>query len=475
MASVSTKSALFWATMDKVLTNGFALVISIVLARLVAPSEFGIIASAMIFTVILSLFVEPGMTSSLIQKKEPKGIDYSTILVFNLWTGALLYFLLFIVSPFIARWFELPVLRDVLRVMGIQILVGSANSVQIAYVQKNMQFKKYFWCSISSTVIAAIIAILLAIEGYGVWSLVANNILRSFILLVTVSLSFLWRFSFKFSRASFKELFPFASKMLLTKFIDQGYVEATQTIISKMYSPTDLAFYNRGKSFPDMLINNLNSALGNVLFPAFSEIQDDEKRLKESIAYSISMTSYVCLPLLIGLLACAHNLIIVFLTEKWEGSVIYLQIICLYYLWVPFSNVVWLSFKAIGASNRVLQLELIKITVNIVTLVAFVITMKTPLAIAISLAFSYFISFVVENIYVVKYIGIPFRVVSKCFFPSFLLSLIMGISVHYIGTISISPVVNLVMQIVVGAFLYLVLSMLFKMPQLTSLKSILHK
>jgi len=475
MSNISTKSALFWATIDKVLTNGFAFIISIVLARLIAPSEFGVVASAMIFTVMLSLFVEPGMTSSLIQKQKPEEIDYSTLFVFNLCAGVFLYLFLFISSPIIAQWLNLPILRNVLRVLGLQILIGSANSVQLSYVQKHMQFKNFFWCSFLSTVVAAVIAVLMAIAGYGVWALVANNILRSFILLVTVSYSFQWRFSFKFSRESFNEMFPFASKMLLTKFIDQGYVEATQTVITKMYSPTDLAFYNRGKSFPDIIINNLNSAIGNVLFPAFSQIQDDEKRLRESIVYSISMTSYICFPLLMGLLACAHNLIIVFLTSKWENSVVYLQIICIYYLWVPFSNIVWLSFKAIGASNRVLQLELIKITVNVLSLIFFIVILKTPIAIAISLACSYFISFVVESVYLVEYIGIRFSELLKSFFPSFLLSIIMGVTVSYIGTISTSSIVNLVVQIVVGIILYLLLSIIFNMPQLASLKSILQK
>lgn len=472
---VSTKSALFWASLDKVLTNGFALVISILLARLIAPSEFGIIATAMILTVLLSLFVEPGMTSALIQNKETKEIDYSTILFFNICTGGLLYLFLYIVSPFIAIWFDLPVLKDVLRVMGIQILIGGINSVQISYVQKHMMFQKFFACSLLSTIVASVIAIMMAYAGYGVWSLVANNLLRSFILLITVSISLKWHFSLKFSYERFREMFPFASKMLFAKFIDQGYVEVIQTIISKVFSPTDLAFYNRGKSFPDMLISNINSALGNVLFPIFSNIQDNEKQLKESIKNAVSMTSYICFPLLIGLLACANNLILAVLTEKWESCIIYLQIICLYYLWVPFSNIVWQSFKGIGNSNKVLQLEVIKISLNIILLIAFIFILKSPLSIAISLACSYFLSFIVENIYVVKYIRISFKELFKCYFPSLLISSLMGVIVYSLGSISNSPFICLLVQVFVGICTYILISISMNIPQYKTLKSILYK
>lgn len=474
MAIVSTKSALFWASIDKVITNGFALIISIVLARLVAPSDFGVIATAMIFTVIFSLFVEPGLTSALIQKKDPDALDYSTILVFNLVIGIVLYSLLFFFAAFIANWFELPELKWVLRAMGVQIIIGSINSVQIAYVQKHMLFKHFFFCSFSAAVVSALVAVFMAYSEYGVWALVANNLIRSFFLLITVTLSFKWHFHFIFCKERFKEMFPFASKMLLAKFIDQGYVEVTQTIISKMYSPTDLAFYNRGKSFPDLMINNLNSALGNVLFPAFSKLQDNEKQLKASITYAMGMTSYVCFPLLIGMIASAHNLITVLLTDKWIDSVVYLQIICLYFLWVPFSSVVWQSLKAIGASNRVLQLELIKITLNVATLILFVVLLKSPLAVAISLVCSYFISFLIENIYVVKYLKIPFKEIVLSYMPSLLMALAMGIIVYAVSTIANSPLLSLCAQIVIGVIMYVFLSYIFKIPQFQTIKSIVR-
>lgn len=475
MATNSTKSALFWASADKMVTNGFALIVSIILARLIAPSEFGTIATAMIFTVILSLFVEPGMTSALIQKKEPDEYDYSTILIFNLLAGACLYLLLFISSEIIARWFDLEELNAVLRVMGLQILLGGVNSVQIAYVQKNMMFKKYFTCSLTSAIVSASVAISLAYFGYGVWALVVNNILRSSILLFTVTFALKWQFVWRFRKDRFQEMFPFACKMLIAKFIDQGYVELTQTIISKLFSPTALAFYNRGKSFPDLLISNLNSALGNVLFPVFSNIQDNRKRLEYSITNAISMTSFVCFPLLFGLMACAHNFIIVLLTDKWTSCVHYLQLICLYYLWVPFSNIVWQSLKAIGLSNKVLQLEVIKVLLNITTLVGFIYMLNSPIAVALSLVVSYFISFIVEIIYVVRYLDIPFGVILKNFTPSLIISIIMGVLVFLAGQFVNSAIVGLCVQVGVGMFFYLFLAIILNMPQYKQIERLVKK
>lgn len=475
MANYSTKSALIWATADKIVTNGFALIVSIILARLIAPSEFGIIATAMIFTVILSLFVEPGMTSALIQKKKPDEYDYSTILIFNLVAGIILYLILFLSAGIIAIWFDIEELDLVLRIMGLQIIIGGVNSVQIAFVQKNMFFKKYFICSLTSAILSAGAAISLAYLGYGVWALVLNNILRSLILLISVTIAFRWRFFWAFSMERFKEMFPFASKMLIAKFFDQGYVEITQTIISKVFSPTALAFYNRGKSFPDLLISNINSALGNVLFPVFSNIQDDKKQLEVSITNAIGMTSYVCFPLLIGMLACAQNFIVVLLTEKWISCVPYLQLICLYYLWVPFSNIVWQSLKAIGASNKVLQLEILKVVLNIATLIGFIMIIKSPLAVALSLVVSYFISFLIENVYLIIYLGVSYKSIMRNFLPSLLLSVIMGVIVLIVGQLIDSPIIAVCLQLCLGIITYLSLSIVCKMPQYKQLRSLFIK
>lgn len=464
-------SALIWSSADKILTNGFALIISIILARIIEPSEYGVIATASIFTVLLSLFVEPGMTSALIQKKNCNRLDYSTILVFNLLIGIVLYAILFFSSGAISHWLEMDVLSSVLRILGLQILIGSINSVQIAYVQRNMYFKRYFACSFISVLIAAVIAIFMAYKSFGVWALVFYNLIRTFVNTIMTFVLFKCRFGLKFSMKIFKEMFPFAGKMLLAKFIDQGYVEVTQTIISKSYSSTELAFYNKGKSFPDMLINNMNSAIGNVMFPYFSNLQDHFSKLKSSLRESVKMTSFICLPVLIGLIACGNNFIIVLLTDKWLDSVPFLQLFCIYYIWVPFSNLIWQSLKGIGKSSVVLKLEIIKMFLNIVTLVFFLWLIKSPIAVAISIAFTYTLSFFVECFMANRHLDYHIREIIVDFAPSFLVSAGMGVIVWLIGNAVSSPFFGLVLQVCAGITIYIITVLALKFPQVKQLLS----
>ena len=465
MSNKSGVSALLWSSADKVLTNGIALVISIILARMIAPSEYGVIATATIFTVLLSLFVEPGMTSGLIQKKNSDKLDYSTILSFNLAIGIVLYMLLCVLAAPISRWFDMPVLTNVIRVLGLQILIGGLNSVQIAYVRKNMLFRRYFVCSLSSILLAALIAITMAYQGMGVWALVAYNLIRQ--TANTILTFFLFRcwFGFRFSWDRFSTMFPFAGKMLFAKFIDQGYVEITQTIISKSYSATDLAFYNKGKSFPDLLINNLNAALSNVMFPYFSNLQDELEKLKASLRMSVKMTSFICLPILTGLIACSDNFVRVVLTESWLPSVPFLQLFCFYYIWIPFSSLIWQSLKGLGKSGVVLKLEIIKFALNVGTLVLFLWWIRSPIAVAISIAVTYTISFFVECFMAVRHLNYQVREIATDFAPSLGISALMGVLVWLIGQMAISPVLCLLLQIGSGMLFYTTAVIVLRFPQ----------
>ena len=465
MKPVSGTEALFWSSADKILTNGFSLIISIILARLIEPSEYGIIATASIFIILLSLFVEPGMTSALIQKKHTDKLDFSTILVFNLILGLCLYALLFGLSDSISVFFELPQLSAVLRVLGIQILIGGVNSVQIAYVQRNMWFKSYFICSFVSVVIGAFIGVFLAYYGAGVWALVAYNLLRQLTNVVFTFLMFHCWFGIRFSVERFGQMFPFAARILVTKFIDQGYVEATQTIISKVYSPTELALYNKGKSFPDLVTNNLNSALTSVIFPFFSKMQDDIAILRESMRTGMKMISYVCIPIMIGLLSCSESFVKVVLTDRWIKSVPYLQLCCFYNIWIPFSNIIRQTLKSLGKGKEVLKLEIIKTSLCIISLIIFLYLVKSPLAVAMSVAFSYTVSFFIEWMIASKHLEYSVKCVLEDFVPSFFVACVMGIVVMGIGKTKIPSTVMLIVQVVGGAAVYFSLTHILHFPQ----------
>lgn len=465
MSNKKSAAALFWSSADRILTNGMGLVISIILARLIEPSEYGIIATASIFTTLLVLFVEPGMTSALIQKKNTDRLDFSTILSFNIAVGTCLYFLLFCLSGAIARWFEIPALSAVLKVLGLQVIVGGVNSVQIAFVQRNMLFKRYFICSFLSVLISSVVGVAMAYRGAGVWALVAYNLLKQIINTVLAYFIFKCRFGFCFSMERFNQMFPFAGRILFTKFIDQGYEEAIQVIIGKVYSPTELAFYNKGKSFPNLIINNLNSALTSVMFPYFSSMQDDFKVMLESVRTSVKMVSYICIPMMVGLLACSENFVKVILTDYWIDCVPFLQLCCFYYIWIPFSNIICQSLKAIGNSSVVLKLEAFKTATNIISLLLFVVIIKSPLAIAMSIAFAYTVSFFVEWVVASKYLRYSIKNILADFMPSFAVSWFVGIVVFAIGKMNLLPICELVLQIAIGIALYFATTYLLKFTQ----------
>lgn len=467
--------SLFWASSDKLLTNVIALGISIILARLIDPSEFGVLATASVFTVILLIFVEPGMTSSLIQKKDSDYLDFSTIQTFNIVFSCLLYAILFFMSGPISNWLKMPILSTVIKVLGIQVIIGAINSVQVAYVQKNMLFKKYMICSLVSIMLSAAISVTLAYFRYGVWALVSYSLLKQFFLTILTFIIFKCRFGFYFSKKRFFEMFPFSSRLFLSKLIDQGYVEITQLITSKRYSSTDLAFYNKGKSFPELIMNSLNNALSSVMFPYFSNMQDNKESLTNSTRFTVRIIVFICAPMMIGLCSCANSFVLVVLGEKWLDCVPFLMLYCIYYLFIPFSNVVQQAIKALGFSKITLRIELTKLIISIITLVILIFIIDSPLAIALSIVISYAIAFLIECIISSRYLDYKLSMIFKDVFPSFIVSCIMGLIVYLFGKININIFLKLLLQIVCGITFYSFIVLLLRFPQVDIIKKFFSK
>ena len=423
-------SSMVWAYIDKITTNGLSVIISIILARMIVPEHYGVIGLASIFIVLMDLFVEPGMTSALIQKKDSDEKDFSTILIFHFCLGIVLYAFLFFAAPFISRLYAEPILTVVIRVLALKLVFGGINSVIIAYVQKHMLFKKYCLVSFVGTFGGALLAIAIAYADGGIWALVAYNLVNPFfnVILSIIVLKWLPPIGFSFTR--FKQMYSFGWKMLATKFVDQACVEISQMIIGKRYSITDLAFYNKGKTYPQLLVNNANQALANVLFPVFSRVQDDQEDLRMKLRSTVRTVSFVMFPLVIGLAACSENFIVALLTDKWVAAIPYLRWICVYYLWIPFSNVILQGLKALGRSDVILKMEGFKQVCNIVVMIIALIIIDSPLAIAISVAIGGMISFCMEIIVSIKVLGYKGSELINDVVPSFLLAIIMGVIVY---------------------------------------------
>ena len=383
--------------------------------------------------------------------------------------------LIFFFAPVIAAWYDIPLLSPVLRILSLKLIFGGINSVQIAYVQKNFIFKRYCFVSLFGTVLGATIAVLMAYNKMGVWALVEYNLVNILLNVILFILFIRWIPKFKFSLSRLRQMYPFAWKMLATKFVDQAYVEISQLVVGRVYSTTDLAFYNKGKAYPQMLVNNASLALSNVLFPVFSNVQDSFEQHKTLLRKAVTTVSYVMLPLIIGLAVCGDNFVRFVLTEKWENAIPYLRLICIYYLTIPFSGIFLQGLKSINKGKTVLILEITKETIYITLMVIFIFTLNSPISIAISLALGGFISFFIECFIAKKNFDYKFREIVQDVLPSLLVALLMGFVVYLINLFPCHVGITLLLQVVCGGLFYFFLTKALKFKQIDILFSMLKK
>ena len=368
----STLKNLAWKFTERVSAQLVQLVVSIILARILSPSDYGAVAMVTVFIMFSNVIIEGGFSSALIQKKNADDLDFSTVLYFSIGFAIFLYAVLFISAPYISAFYgeEYQILTPVLRVLGIQVLIYAVNSVQYAYVQKMMMFKNFFWATLVGTVTSAVVGLVLAYSGYGVWAIVwqqltANVINTLTLFAVTRKLPIM---AFSFNRL--KGLFNYGIKLFGAHLLITVYQDIRSLIIGKLYSAQDLAFFDRAKHFPSLIVMNINSSIGAVLFPKMSKEQDDIEQVKNSTRKSIRFSSYVMSPLMFGLAAIAEPFIRLVLTEKWIESAPLMQWFCIVFLFMPIHTANMQAIKAIGKSGTVFNLELIKKVLELVTLIA---------------------------------------------------------------------------------------------------------
>lgn len=349
-----------WKLAERLSNQGVTFVVSIVLARLLTPAEYGVIAMMNVFIVIANVFVVAGFNTSLIQKKDADKLDFSTVFYCTLVMSILVYGVMFFAAPFIAKYYNMPEMTILTRVFSVSLIIHSYQAVQSAYVSRHMIFKSNFVASLIANVISGVIGILMAYYGYGVWALVSQHLAAS--LLGTIALGFIvkWHPSLLFSWERAKSLMDYGSKILGSTLVNTVYKEIRQLLIGLYYTPADLALYNRGSQIPQLVTTNLDNSLRSVLFPAMANHSDDLPRVKQMLRRSIMTTSYVTYFCLTLLAVASEPIIRVLLTDKWIESVPYMQILCVSYMIMTVSSTNLQALKAIGKSNEVLKLELFK-------------------------------------------------------------------------------------------------------------------
>lgn len=461
-------SGLFWKFGERIIAQGIAFIISLILARLLLPEQYGLIALVLVFINIANVLVSDGLGASLIQKKDASRIDFSTMFYCSLLFSSVLYGVLFLAAPLIASYYEKSELVSVLRVLSLQVPLSAIKSIQHAYVSRNMLFKKFFWSTLGGTIFSGVIGIIMAYHGFGVWALVEQYLVNSIIDMLVLFVTVKWRPYFEFSIESAKSLIGYSWKLLTASLINTLYSECRNLIIGKIYTDADLAYNNKGYQFPSLIIINLNTAISSVLFPAMSKVGDDTSRLKEMTRKSMKITSYVIFPLMFGMIAIAEPLIKFLLTDKWLGCVPFVQIACVYWMFQPCLTANTQALKAAGRSDLCLQLEIVK---KIIGFALVILTMKISVyALAVSNAIFAMISAIINIFPTRKVIGYGYREQILDLLPSFGVSVIMSIVVAIIQTIPMPILYTVITQVLVGAIVYILLSKIFKVSSYIYIK-----
>lgn len=451
----------FWRFAERCGAQAVSFIVSIILARLLSPDEFGTVALMVVFTNILSIFIDSGFSISLIQKKDADDLDYSTIFYFNIFSCLLMYVILFMTAPAIARFYMNDKMVAMLRFIGLTFLISGVKSIQTAYVSKNMLFKRFFFSTLGGTMVAAIVGIWMAMKGLGAWAIitqsVVNNLVDTTILWVTVR----WRPKKAFSFVRLKSLFSFGWKLLLSKILDTVYNNLRTLIIGKVYSSTDLAYYNKGEGWPALVIGNVNSSIDSVLLPTMSRAQDHADMVKVMTRRSIKVSTYVMAPFMMGIAACGTPMIRLIFTEKWLPAVPFQVIFCVTYMFYPVHTANLNAIKSLGRSDLFLKLEVAK---KVVGLIALIITVPiSVMAMGYSLLFTSVASQIINAWPNKKLLNYGYLEQLKDILPGILLAVGMGCCVYPIQWLGLPDIVTLLIQVPLGAIIYIAGSKLFKL------------
>lgn len=462
---------MIWRFAERCGVRGINFVVSIILARILSPDEYGTIALVTVFVSILEVFVDGGFPNALIQKKESSDVDFSTVFYFNLISCALMYLLLFFCAPLIANFYDNTELVTVIRILGLKIIVSGLLAVQTAYISRNMQFKKYLKSTILGTILSAVVGIIMVYSGCGVWSLVGQT-LTSTIVNTTV----LWFTSgFKpklvFSFTILKSLFSYGWKLLAANLVETIYLNLRTLIIGKTYCTADLAYYNKGSNFPYTIIVNLDTSIASVLFPSMAKAQDDIVRLKAITRKSIRTTGYIVWPCMIGLFVCAEALVELLLTSAWSPCVPYLRLFCVSYAFLPMRTANQQAVKALGRSDIYLSLQTFAKVVGVI--IIFFSMHFGVFAIAIGAVFVDIFEAIIIMPPNKKLLDYKYMEQIKDIYPNILLASFMGFCVWWLKYLSINLFLILSLQIIIGILVYISISIIFKIEAFNMILEVL--
>lgn len=468
-------SSMFWSFSQSIGSQFVGIIVSTVLARLILPEAYGIIAAAGVFTSLATTFTSGGFGNALIQKKDADQKDYDTMFWFNVVLSVFIYGIVFVSAPLLINVFNSSFDKDllvlVIRLLGIGIVLSSFNSFYRSILQKQLLFKKLFWLTLSGTVISACVGITLAFLGFGIWALVTQNLVSYFINSLFFVFFSKWKPHFYFSFKRLKPMFFYGSKMMLSGFMITVYGDLASLAIGNRYTSEDLAYYNKGINYPKLLALNIVSSINTALFPIMSKIQDAET-LKKLVRKFNRISAFVITPMMLGFAAVGPAFVELLLTDRWNAAIPFLQICCINYAIQPIGMSSLQYLKASGKATEYLVLDMIRKCIGIATLVIAVVLNKGVIYIAIAEVISNFIAIFINMYPGKKHIGYSICEQITDVLPKFLLAGVMFAVVNCIGLINISLVVKFFIQIVIGMGVYIGIAKLLKMKELDELIAI---
>lgn len=462
----SISSGLAWKLLERFGVQGIQFVLQIILARILDPEHYGMLSLMVVFTTLANVFIQNGFNTALIQNKDVTEEDYSSVFWVTLSIAAAVYCLLFGAAPLIAELYRVPDLVAPFRVLCLMLFPGALNSIQLAKISRDMDFRKVFYSNIGGIVISGTAGIAIAKMGGGLWALVAQALINTMVACIVMRFTVNWRIRFVCNMNRVKVLFSYGWKLLASSLLDTLYQDLRSLVIGVKYDSGTLAYYSRGKQFPQFAINSINSAVQSVILPAMSAKQDDKAQVKSMVRNSVMLSSYIIFPMMAGLAGVASPLVQLMLTDKWLPCVPYMQIYCFSLALYPVHTSNLQAINAMGRSDIFLKLEVIKKLIGLCALVIAIFCFDSPIAIAMTGVFTTIISSFINASPNKKLIGYAYLEQMKDILPSAAASLMMCAVVLLVGRLSISLFALLPLQILVGVVVYVVISVVFRLESM---------
>ena len=445
----------------------------IIMARLLTPKDYGLVGMLLIFISIAQSLIDSGFSQALIRKQDRTETDNSTVFYFNIIVGFLLYLIFFAIAPWVANFYETPELCTLMRVISLSVIFNSLAVVQRALLTVNINFKTQAKASLSAAIVSGIIGISMAYYGFSYWSIAAQQLVNLGLNTLLLWVFTKWRPKTVYSWKSFKELFAFGSKLLVSGLIDVIYRNMYLLVIGKIFSASTLGYYTRAHHFAEFPSSNLTSIMQRVTYPVLCQIQDDDQRLAQIYRRFLRVSAFIIFPLLVGLSAVAEPFVVLLLKEQWLFAATLLQIICFSMMWYPIHAINLNLLQVKGRSDLFLKLEIIK---KIIAVIVLCVTIQMGLiAMCIGQIFTSLICLIINTYYTGKLINVGFIMQMRDLLPTLLLSLSMWVLVYNSISLIQGTSYQLLAGILIGIIYYTSVAILFRLPEVDEIKSIIRR